>query len=153
MSHSAFNLGRPLGVLLAAGAALTLAGCETMDGHGVRPVTATLTGAAEVPGPGDPDGAGAFRMHVDPMRGDRVCHTLSVSGIAPATAAHIHRGEAGTFGPPVITLEAPTDGASEACVTADVPLVAEIMLNPGRFYVNVHNASYPTGAIRGQLTR
>ncbi len=29
--------------------------------------------------------------------------------------------------------------------------VAEILANPSAYYVNVHNAEFPSGAIRGQL--
>ena len=35
-------------------------------------LTATLTGAAEVPGPGDPNGAGLFEGRVNPGQG-RIC--------------------------------------------------------------------------------
>ena len=29
--------------------------------------------------------------------------------------------------------------------------VAQILANPAAYYVNVHNADYPGGAVRGQL--
>jgi hypothetical protein len=112
---------------------------------------AQLTGAAEVPGPGDPDGSGL--AHVDIFADEsRVCWFMEVSGIATATAAHIHRGAAGTAGDVVVTLEPPADGSSDGCVE-DVPAdVIEAILNdPSGHYVNVHNADFPDGALRGQL--
>ena len=72
--------------------------------------------------------------------------------IGTVTAAHIHRGAAGTNGPPVVTLDAPDDNDSDDCDTADDALVDAIRANPSAFYVNVHTTDYPNGAIRGQIT-
>lgn len=137
-------------VLALAASAFALAACETVadavaDGH-----IASLTGAAEVPGPGDPDGSGRAEITIIDAT-DNVCFDIDVLGIAPATAAHIHRGVAGVSGPPVVTLEAPTDGDSDGCVSVGGALADEIEANPSGFYVNVHNAEYPGGAVRGQL--
>ena len=54
-----------------------------------RPFRTSLTGEAEVPGPGDPDGSGEASVRLNPGRGE-VCFDLTVQGIEPATAAHIH---------------------------------------------------------------
>jgi aldose sugar dehydrogenase len=114
--------------------------------------TATLTGAAEVPVPGDPDGTGRAMVWINEDE-NRVCFTLNVANIAlPATLAHIHRGAAGVPGPVVVTLIAPTGGASSGCVDATDAIIDEILANPSGFYVNVHNAPFPGGAVRGQLT-
>src|SRR5918994_2015232 len=51
-----------------------------------RPLTTTLTGAAEIPGPGDPDGTGAATITLNHGRAE-VCFELTVANIAPATAA------------------------------------------------------------------
>ena len=37
------------------------------------------------------------------------------------------------------------------CVTTTPMRAADIIANPTDYYVNVHNATYPLGAIRGQL--
>jgi hypothetical protein len=142
------KLYRP--TVLAFGAALALAGCETVAESIDETFTASLSGAQEVPGPGDVDGTGEAEVTiVDAV--DNVCYELGVRGIAPATAAHIHRGAMGVAGPPVVTLETPADGESVGCTQAPEAIADEIEANPAGFYVNVHNAEFPNGAIRGQL--
>jgi hypothetical protein len=111
-----------------------------------------MTGAAEVPGPGDPDGTGTATLRVNGGEGV-LAYELSVSNLATATAAHIHRGVAGQAGPVVVPLRAPSSGAIKDTVHVDKALLQEIIRNPSAFYVNVHNADFPAGAIRGQLSR
>lgn len=109
-----------------------------------------LSGAAEVPGPGDEDGDGMANVFLHSVDSP-FCYDIIVDGIAPATAAHIHQGGADESGPVVITLEAPSEGSVEGCVEADAALVDAIEADPSAFYVNVHNADFPNGALRGQL--
>lgn len=137
---------------LALVAGLALAGCETVADAVKQGMTASLTGAQEVPGPGDTDGSGTAEITIVDAT-DNVCYDVNVRNIGPATAAHIHRGGTGVAGPPVVTLEAPTDGGSEGCISAPGALADEIEANPAAFYVNVHNAEFPNGAVRGQLQR
>ena len=115
-----------------------------------RPFSTTLTGAAEVPGPGDPDGSGTAVLTVNPGARE-ICYTLTVEGIAPSIAAHIHVGTAGVAGPVVVPLNPPTGGTSSGCATVDRELALAIIRDPQNYYVNVHNADYPAGALRGQL--
>ncbi len=139
---------------------------------------AHLRGRNEVPADptvrgnvGDRNGRGqayVFGIDGDPTT---LCYVLTVEKIAPATGAHIHEGPRGENGPIVANLAAPADGNAADCLTEGelnpapsnapkfptdangVPLttVAEILANPGDYYVNVHNAEFPAGAIRGQL--
>ncbi len=144
-------------LMLASLVALALAGpasAAKLGGadQGGRLLTTTLTGAEEVPGPGDPDGTGFAAVTVNPGKG-LVCYELSVSGIAPAAAAHIHEAPFGEVGDVVVGLAPPTDGSSSGCATVDRALAKEILKNPADYYVNVHNAEYPAGAIRGQLSK
>jgi len=141
-------------LLLAAGATLAFSGCETVEEDVTETVgnrfVAQLSGAAEVP-PADPDGTGMARISVNDAT-NRVCTDLEVRMIDNVTAAHIHRGAAGTNGPPVITLDPPDDNDSDDCDDATDALVDEIRANPSAFYVNVHTAAFPNGAIRGQIS-
>jgi hypothetical protein len=138
--------------LLAAGSVLAATGSAAALGG--KRAFATLTGAAEVPGPGDPDGRGAALIRLQPGK-ERVCYQLAVSQIAPATAAHIHEGPAGVAGPVVVELplNPVTNGASAGCVSLDRAEIRAILRNPSNYYVNVHNAPFPDGAVRGQLRR
>lgn len=119
-------------------------------------LTAFLTGAKEVPGPGDPDGRG--RAEVTLGHG-KLCFDLSWRNIDTPTAAHIHVGTRAEAGPVVVLLFAAPSGLPSTitevggCVSVDHALLHEIHHAPGRYYVNVHNVDYPAGAIRGQLRR
>ena len=119
--------------------------------QGGRLLTATLTGANEVPGPGDPDGSGTARVTVN--RGQsQVCYELRVANIQTATAAHIHEAPAESSGPVVLGLTKPNAyGFSSGCITVSRKLADELAADPSDYYVNVHNAQFPAGAVRGQL--
>ena len=122
-----------------------------VDGGGRR-FNATLTGAAEIPGPGDTDGTGKAIVELNPGQ-NRLCYKLRVSNIAPATMAHVHVGAAGVAGPIAVTLVAPADGSSSGCANLAEALTKALLKDPGNYYVNVHNAEFPNGAVRGQLTK
>jgi CHRD domain len=136
-------------LLVATVAVAGTAGAVQAQG---RPLSTTLTGAAEIPGPGDPDGSGTATLTVNPGLG-QICYELTVSGIAPATAAHIHVGAAGVAGPVVVPLAPPTDGTSSGCAEVSRELALAILKSPSDYYVNVHNAEFPAGAVRGQLSK
>lgn len=119
---------------------------------GGKILTTSLTGASEVPGPGDPDGRGTATIRLN--HGQRtVCFYLTVSNITlPATGAHIHVGASNAAGPVVVGLTQPdATGVSAGCVSASRELITAIRDNPSNYYVNVHTSDYPAGAIRGQL--
>ncbi len=110
---------------------------------------ATLTGEAErSPAGGDPDGDGTATVTLNTATGE-VCWEIAVTGIEQPAAAHIHRGTADVVGPVVVPFGQRFQ--PRGCATADAALVGEIVATPADFYVNVHNAAYPEGAIRGQL--
>jgi hypothetical protein len=68
-------------------------------------------------------------------------------------AAHIHEAPAGQAGPVVVGLMPPTNGAASGCVSVARELARDILMNPANYYVNVHNAEFPAGALRGQLSK
>jgi hypothetical protein len=116
--------------------------------------TATLTGAAEVPSRGDPDGTGTATVNLDVSKGE-VCYEVAVQKLDRPSAMHIHEAEAGRSGPVVVPLSTPTatDTTTTGCVNADSTLLGRIAAQPADFYVNVHTDAYPQGAVRGQLSQ
>jgi hypothetical protein len=116
----------------------------------------TMTGAEECNAAGecdqgDPDGSGLARITLNAGQAT-VCWELTVRDIMPATAAHIHEAPAGQPGPIVVPLSPPTTGSSSGCTTASPTLIADIIENSEKYYVNVHNNEFPAGAVRGQLS-
>jgi hypothetical protein len=114
--------------------------------------TVTLTGAEEVPGPGDEDGMGTVNIEVRPETNE-VCYDITVQNITlPASLAHIHPGAVGVAGDPLVDLLAPDEsGSSSGCSQVDPALAADLIANPANYYINVHTSDFPDGAIRGQL--
>ena len=82
-----------------------------------------------------------------------MCYDLTVANIQMATAAHIHESAVGKEGPVKVVLDAPKTGSAKGCRTVDSALMKAIMQNPAYYYVNIHNAAFPKGAIRGQLSK
>jgi CHRD domain len=125
-------------------------GAGAQGGGQSKALFSVLTGAKEPEG-GDPNGRGSFTAIVD---GNRLCYGLTNRNIEDPGAAHIHRGRSGVAGDVVVPLEQPSSGdpgASSDCVRVDRSLARAILRNPNRYYVNVHTAALPDGAIRGQL--
>jgi hypothetical protein len=151
-----------LGIALLAGSLLVLGACsddDGGDGEGTPQTTSSrdvifnvaLGGAAEAPGPGDPDGSGTAQITVVPG-GTEVCAILTVENLDEVTGAHIHEGRAGTAGPIAVTLPTPAGGSAEECVQASGSIVEGLSEGNRSFYVNVHTSEYPDGAVRAQLT-
>jgi hypothetical protein len=102
---------------------------------------------------GDPDGMGHAMLKVDAAK-NQICYDLTVENIAPASMAHIHKAAADASGPVAVPLTKPgADGKVSACATASADVIKDILANPGGYYVNVHNAEFGGGAIRGQLSK
>jgi hypothetical protein len=103
-----------------------------------------------------------------------LCYDLVTRNIDDVTMAHIHEvdrdGNARTNprklnGPVVVDLLAEdsafkdadgnvtqdADAATTTCVTGGAGVIEDILDDPREYYVNVHTADKPNGAIRGQL--
>jgi len=114
---------------------------------------ANLTGAAEVGGAGDPDASGSVTISVSAAT-DRLCYGVSVDkNITLPVTVYVYKGGSGENGAVVATLNPPSDAdtPSTGCVDLDAALAKDMRQHPESYYVNVLNADYPNGAIRGQL--
>jgi hypothetical protein len=133
---------------------------------------ASLDGYAEVPLSLSVAGTGSFTAQVAPDEAS-ISYTLSYTGLTgPASAAHIHFGEAwvaggvsaflcGGGGKPACPGDSGT--VSGTIVAADVigPVpqgigageLGELLaaMRAGATYVNVHTTAFPGGEIRGQI--
>lgn len=111
-------------------------------------LTADLAGSAET----DEDGTGTAKFTLDPDAGT-ACWELTVENIEPVTQSHIHVGAEGESGDVVVPLDVDGfEGSSEGCVEGqDAATLQAIIDDQSGYYVNVHTADFPGGAIRGQL--
>ncbi len=109
-----------------------------------------MTATAEVPAPTDLKGTGMAELTIDQAKG-QVCFMLHAQDIDTATMAHIHKGATGVAGPVVVPLDPPATGMSQGCKQVAPDVIAAILAKPSDYYVNVHNAAFPKGVIRGQL--
>jgi hypothetical protein len=131
--------------------------------------TAYVLGANEVdadgPEAGDPDAKGTATFLS--INETTLCYGFMLRGAGAPTKVHIHKGAPGTNGPVVLEFAnvpknaagqpAGDPGASSGCKTAATPdeqaTMARIRRHPERYYVNMHTAAFPDGAVRGQLSR
>jgi len=128
-------------------AALVVAAGATASQLKSNSLHATLLGKAETP-KGDPDGRGTAEVKIT---GRKVCWEIKVSRVQTIAAAHIHKGAPGVAGPFVVPFGKVFH--AKGCTTTTAAIAAAIEKRPSAYYVNVHNAKYPGGALRGQLRR
>jgi CHRD domain/S-layer homology domain len=161
------TLYHPAGHLTRAAAASMVARAQdfgveaqlTIPVGGSQAIFASMSGDAEVPGPGDPNGSGTVALNSTAVDG-LVCMTWDIDvGLADVpTMAHVHEGAPDEAGPIHFALPAPQMAAGEqtfetSCIPdLDQALIDELFADPAGFYVNIHTAALPDGAIRGQLS-
>ena len=148
MNRRWFSIAAIAGALVVAMAAPSLAGG--------RPLTADLSGANEV-APGDPDGSGSVSLTLNQGQNE-ICFQMDLENVDDPLRAHIHAAQAGSNGPIAVFLfdvviPDPIPVTFDDCVSADADLIKDIRQNPENYYVNVHNAEFPAGAVRGQLSK
>ena len=136
---------------------LLLAACCAVAGTAAAQTpwfAASLAGEREVGSAGDQDGWG---LGVVGVEAGTVTYYIWVTDISEPTMAHIHAAPAGQSGTVVIdfaaafTEVAPNTYAATGRVAAEPGTIAALLDNPAAFYVNVHNADHPAGAVRGQV--
>lgn len=131
-----------LSTLVAVSALASMPASASIDTY-----VAYLLGSNEVAA-GDPDGFGVATILID-NAADTVSWSILALGIdLPLTLAHIHQGAAGANGPVRVDFNAALAGNS----LFDVDLANITPLSAEGFYVNIHNAFFPGGALRGQLS-
>jgi len=149
-------MGRRLLVLAAAlTVALVVPNAAVGAEEAGRPFSTALTGAAEVPGPGDADASGSASIVLNQGLAT-VCFDVSWEDIdGTVVASHIHVGPVGVACPVVVTLFTGEFGGTDAvsgCATGvDRGLIKAIRQDPSAYYVNIHSTIFPAGAVRGQL--
>jgi hypothetical protein len=128
---------------------------------GLARFKAPMTGEEEVP-TGDLDGTGMAEIEID-VEAATVCYSVQYDRAGAPNRGHIHLGGPGTAGGIEVTLfelaASPADprhdeielGKLSECVSADPAKLAQIVANPGGYYVNLHNARFPAGVLRCQL--
>ncbi|WP_284125835.1 CHRD domain-containing protein [Parerythrobacter aestuarii] len=130
---------------LAFGSAVALSAQDEQEP--LKHYVFTSADGDSVVGGGSDEGYADFSAEIDPSTGE-ICYTLSTD--LQMTVAHIHKGKPGENGAPVMTLQQ-TPEEDSVCETIDTKLAKDIGGKPGNYYVNVHTAEFPGGAIRGQL--
>ncbi len=114
--------------------------------------TANLSGSQQVPV--NASTATGFASVLLNNAEDEITVNVSYSGVASTlVAGHIHNGAAGTNGPVIFGftgLPVGTSGIIPEQIFSINPLQVQSLQN-GLFYVNLHNANFPGGEIRGQL--
>lgn len=108
-----------------------------------------MTGAAEgksiAP---NATGAAVIAFHGQSVVCWRFAH---LHGFTNPTGAHIHVGARGRTGPILVALSTSPTLRHRGCVRLGPATTKKIWAAPSNYYVNVHSAKYPQGAVRGQL--
>ncbi len=98
---------------------------------------------------GDANGSGEAHFTLNKAR-QRVCAHVEWRGIEAPDAAHIHKRSDGSI---VVDLVGSVTGGSTCATGVPGALIDKILARPGKYYFNVHNPTYPAGAIEGRLHR
>ena len=113
----------------------------------------SMSGDQAVPGPGDEDGQASGTLSIDDAT-SIIFWSLTYSNIANPAAMHIHTGAAGAGGSVAVPLNVDTSGAEGTLIGSTVAaadILRVILAIPSDYYLNIHNADFRPGAIRGQL--
>lgn len=147
----------PFGTGLACGDSAAGAACSRAEAvlgamAADLPAVGTFASAEEEVPPTDHPAAGLAGIFPG-NDASTVCYDYFGIPVEDFAAAHIHKAAEGTDGPAVVPLNyAPTEEGLLGCsFGVDAAVLADVLANPGDYYVNIHTTSLPDGAIRGQL--
>jgi hypothetical protein len=134
---------------LVAAIATALALAAVAVGSGGNKLEAQLRGTNEVPA-APASNRGRVEITLKPAAG-KVCWEFTITKIdGKPSAAHIHKGRPGVSGPVFIPLG--TTFKRQGCFGASKAKINAVAAKPRAYYVNIHNAKHPAGAMRGQLS-
>ena len=143
-------------IVIASCAAISVLGAQAaVSSAADTTLKATMSGSQEKP-KGDPDGTATAVVTV---KSNKVCYVITPKKAGTTFAAgHIHAGKKGVAGPIFINLftkpKTLKGGKLSGCSpTVKASNLAKVKATPGDYYVNIHNAKYPAGAVRGQLKK
>jgi len=143
-------------ILIAFCAAIAmLSALATVSSAADTKLYSKMNGTQEKP-KGDPDGVGTAVLT---LKSNKICYDIRAQKAGTTFAAgHIHVGKAGTAGDVVVPLfQSPKKLAGGKLVgcsgTVKASVMSKIKASPSGYYVNIHNAKFAPGAIRGQLSK
>lgn len=134
-----------LTVMLAAGSGVALA----PPGQAARPAERATVLTTTLHASGDANGSGAATIRLMTAR-KRVCADLSWRRIQKPVAAHIHLGSTGAV---VVDITSSLADGTGCTTGVRRSIIRAIIASPRKYYVNVHNPTYPAGAVQGTLHR
>ncbi|MDX6358719.1 MAG: hypothetical protein QOH37_1773 [Nocardioidaceae bacterium] len=141
------SVRRVTALALASGAALSAAALT--PAHAATAARAGETLHAKLTASGDPDGSGSATFRIVKAKG-KVCVTATWKNIQTPNSAHIHKKSDSLI---VVDLTSAVTGGAHCATGVSHRLIGRILAHPRRYYFNVHNATYPAGAIQGTLHR
>lgn len=117
-------------------------------------VSGTLSAANEVPAVSVPAATGSFTGTYDPTS-MVLTYNVAFSGLTgPATAAHLHYGDAKhkTAAPTVPFANVPSAASGTFSGTATLTAMQADSLKAGKLYANIHTSANGGGEVRANLT-
>jgi hypothetical protein len=146
-------------VMLVAGLVAVAGASARVETDGGAAEVSATTFTIELTGPG---GTGSAFVSLNP--GGRVCYVIEVTLTTPGDVpqepapgignAHIHDVATGGIAIHLDSTFTSLGGGTflaTGCVRGDKAVVRDVIAHPDQYYVNVHTASFPAGAVSGTL--